>query len=323
VTDPSRAPLDEAAPDAAALDGAAPDAAASDASALDRAALDAAAPDAAALDAAALRAAVVRPGGLWREVEVTAVTGSTNADLLARAARGEPEGVVLAAEQQTAGRGRLGRSWISPPRAALTFSVLLRPAAVPRARLGWLPLLAGVAVAAAVRSATGVDARLKWPNDVLAGLAAPDAAPGKLGGILAEAAGEAVVIGIGVNVSTGPAGLPPPGPGALEATSLRLVRARSLDRGELLAAILAGLERRYLTWCRFSGDTERSGLRAEYTRLCATVGQPVRAELPGGGVLAGLAAGLDADGRLLVSVPAEAELPVAAGDIIHLRAGTE
>ena len=97
------------------------------------------------LDAAALRAAVVRPDGLWRTVEVAAVTGSTNADLLARAADGEPEGAVLAAEQQSAGRGRLGRTWVSPPRAALTFSVLLRPAAVPRARLGWLPLLAGVA----------------------------------------------------------------------------------------------------------------------------------------------------------------------------------
>jgi BirA family transcriptional regulator, biotin operon repressor / biotin---[acetyl-CoA-carboxylase] ligase len=280
------------------------------------------------LDAAALRDAIVRPGGLWRDVEVTPVTGSTNADLLARAARGEPEGVVLAAEQQTAGRGRLGRSWVSPPRAALTFSVLLRPVAVPRARLGWLPLLAGVAVAAAVRTAAAVDARLKWPNDVLAGPvgrgpAAPDAAPGKLGGILAEAAGDAVVVGIGVNVSAGPVELPPPGPGALEATSLRLVRARSLDRGELLAAILAGLERRYLTWCRFNGDTERSGLRAEYTRLCATLGRPVRAELPGGRILDGLAAGIDADGRLLLSMPPEAELPVAAGDVIHLRAGTE
>ena len=271
------------------------------------------------LDAAGLRAALVRPGGLWRDVEVTAVTGSTNADLLARAARGEPEGAVLAAEQQTAGRGRLGRSWVSPPRAALTFSVLLRPAAVPRASLGWLPLLAGVAVTAAVRTTAAIDAGLKWPNDVLAGRAAPGAAPGKLGGILAEAAGDAVVVGIGLNVSAGRAELPPPGPGALAATSLYLEQARSLDRGELLAAILAGLERRYLTWCRFSGDTERSGLRAEYTRLCATLGRPIRAELPSGRVLDGLAAGIDAGGRLLVSMPPQTELPVAAGDIVHLR----
>ena len=264
------------------------------------------------LDVAALRAAVVRPGGLWRSVEVTPVTGSTNADLLARAAGGEPEGAVLAAEQQSAGRGRLGRVWVSPPRAALTFSVLLRPALVPRARLGWLPLLAGVAVAAAVRDVAAVDAQLKWPNDVLAG-------PGKLAGILAEAAGDAVVVGIGVNVSTGPAELPPPGPGALAATSLRLEGSPSLDRTRLLAGILAGLERRYRTWSAVLGDTERSGLRAEYTRLCATLGRRVRVELPGGRALDGLAAGVDADGRLLVSVPPEADLPVAAGDIVHLR----
>jgi BirA family biotin operon repressor/biotin-[acetyl-CoA-carboxylase] ligase len=264
------------------------------------------------LDEAAVRAAVVRPGGLWRSVDVVPVTGSTNADLLVRAASGEPEGAVLVAEQQSAGRGRLGRAWVSPPRVALTFSVLLRPAPVPRARLGWLPLLAGVAVAAAVRDVAAVDAQLKWPNDVLAG-------PGKLAGILAEAAGEAVVVGIGVNVSTERAELPPPGPGALAATSLRLERAQSLDRTVLLAEILAGLERRYRAWSQVFGDTERSGLRADYTALCATLGRRVRVELPGGRLLDGLAAGVDADGRLLVSVPPDPDLPVAAGDIVHLR----
>ena len=263
------------------------------------------------LDAAAVRAAAVRPGGLWRTVEVTAVTGSTNADLLARAAAGEPEGAVLAAEHQSEGRGRLGRAWTSPPRAALTFSVLLRPSSVPRARLGWLPLLAGVAVAAAVRAVAAVDAQLKWPNDVLAGRA-------KLAGILAEAAGDAVVVGIGVNVSTGPAELPPPGPGGLAATSLA-VEGAAADRAVLLAEILAGLERRYRAWCAVFGDTERSGLRAEYTGLCGTLGRRVRVELPGGRVLGGVAAALDTDGRLLVSVPPDADLPLAAGDIVHLR----
>jgi BirA family transcriptional regulator, biotin operon repressor / biotin---[acetyl-CoA-carboxylase] ligase len=287
------------------------------------------------LDAARLSAAVVRPGGLWRSVEVVPVTGSTNADLLARAVAGQPEGAVLVAEEQNAGRGRLGRTWVSPPRAALTFSVLLRPAAVPRALLGWLPLLAGVAVAAAVRDVAAVDAQLKWPNDVLAGPAGvpaggsgPAAAggqgsrvvpPGKVGGILAEAAGDAVVIGIGVNVSTGPGELPPPGPGALPATSLRIQGSPDPGRARLLAGILAGLERRYRTWSGVLGDSERSGLRAEYTGLCATLGRRVRVELPGGRLLDGLAAGLDADGRLLVSMPSGADLPVAAGDIVHLR----
>ena len=277
----------------------------------DEAPLDEAPRDEAPLDAARLSAAVIRPGGLWRSVEVVPVTGSTNADLLARAAAGEPEGAVLAAEQQRAGRGRLGRAWVSPPRAALTFSVLLRPA-VPRAVLGWLPLLAGVAVAAAVRAVAGVDAEVKWPNDVLAG-------PAKLAGILAEAAGDAVVVGIGVNVSTGPADLPPPGPGALPATSLRLSGSADLDRERLLAEILAGLERRYRTWSRVLGDAERSGLRAEYTSWCATLGRRVRVELPGGRLLNGLAAGVDPAGLLLVSVPPGPDLPVAAGDIVHLR----
>jgi BirA family transcriptional regulator, biotin operon repressor / biotin---[acetyl-CoA-carboxylase] ligase len=286
------------------------------------------------LDVATLRPAVIRPGGLWREIELADVTGSTNADLMARAARGEPEGLVLAAEQQSAGRGRLGRAWVAPPRAALTFSVLLRPA-VPRARLGWLPLLAGVAVATAVSAVAAVDAQLKWPNDVLVGPAnalaggsGPAAAggqastvvpPRKLSGILAEAAGEAVVVGIGVNVSTGAAELPPAGPGGLAATSLAIEGAAGTDRTALLAEILAGLERRYRAWNRVFGDPERSGLRAEYTGLCATLGRRVRVELPGGRLLDGLASDLDADGRLLVSVPPDPDLPVAAGDIVHLR----
>ena len=137
-------------------------------------------------------------GRLWTSVRVVASTGSTNADLLAR---GGPEGQVLVAEEQTAGRGRSGRTWVSQPGASLTFSVLLRPASVPPSARGWLPLLTGVAVAAGVRSAAGVAARLKWPNDILVG-------DRKLAGILAEqsADGDAVVIGVGLNVATSEAG---------------------------------------------------------------------------------------------------------------------
>jgi BirA family biotin operon repressor/biotin-[acetyl-CoA-carboxylase] ligase len=285
--------------------------------------------DRAALDAAVLRRAVVRPGGLWRAVEVLASTGSTNADLLARAFAGAPEGVVLAAEEQTAGRGRMGRSWVSPPRAALTFSLLLRPETVSPGRRGWLPLLAGVSVASAVRAAARVDARLKWPNDVLVG-------PAKLGGILAEAVGDAVVVGIGLNVSTEPGELPPPGPtqgpqrapgGALSATSLFALAAggqaapsqRAGDRERLLTEILAAFERWYQAWRQADGDPDRCGLRAEYTRLCATIGRDVRVERPGGQLLSGLAVGVDPDGRLLVRVSSGAEVPAAAGDVVHLR----
>jgi BirA family biotin operon repressor/biotin-[acetyl-CoA-carboxylase] ligase len=268
------------------------------------------------LDAAGLRRAALRPDGLWREIEVVPSTGSTNADLLARALAGEPEGVLLAAEEQTAGRGRMGRNWTSPPYAALTFSLLLRPA-VPPARRGWLALLAGVAVAAAVTDVTGVAARLKWPNDVLAG--SVPAGEGKLAGILAEAAGDAVVVGIGLNVSTEPAELPSPGPGALPATSLRAAGAAALNREKLLLAILARFERWYRAWRQAGGDPDRSGLRAEYTRLSATIGRSVRAELPGGQALSGPAVGVDSDGRLLVRVTPGSEVPVAAADVVHLR----
>jgi BirA family biotin operon repressor/biotin-[acetyl-CoA-carboxylase] ligase len=263
------------------------------------------------LDRAALRRALVRPGGLWRDLEIVESTGSTNADLLARAQAGEPEGAVLAAEEQRAGRGRMGRTWTSPPRAALTFSVLLKPA-VPLARRGWLPLLAGVAVAAAVTGVTGVETGLKWPNDLLT-------ADAKLAGILAEAAGDAIVVGIGLNVSTEPAEFPATRPGALPATSLRAAGATALDRASLLLAILGELEHWYRAWQRAGGDPDRSGLRQEYLRWSATIGRTVRAELPGGQALSGPAAGVDSDGRLLVRLSSGSEVAVAAGDVVHLR----
>ena len=269
------------------------------------------------LDRAALRRVLVRPGGLWRDIQVVESTGSTNADLLARALTGEPRGRwCWPPRSRRAGRGRMGRTWTSARRAAaLTFSVLLKPA-VPPVRRGWLPLLTGVAVATAVTQVTGVKTGLKWPNDLLA-------ADAKLAGILAEAAGNAVVVGIGLNVSTEPAELShllaSTRPGALPATSLRAAGATALDRASLLLAILGELEHWYRAWQRAGGDPDRSGLRAEYTRLSATIGRTVRAELPGGQALSGPVAGVDSDGRLLVRVSSGSEVAVAAGDVVHLR----
>jgi BirA family transcriptional regulator, biotin operon repressor / biotin---[acetyl-CoA-carboxylase] ligase len=273
---------------------------------------------------AALRRAAVRPGSLWRDVEVVESTGSTNADLLARALRGEPEGLVLATEHQRAGRGRMGRTWTTPPRAALTFSLLVRPAEVPAARRGWLPLLTGVAVVEAITSVTRVPTRLKWPNDVLASTDQPStgqSSTGKLVGILAEAAADAIVVGIGVNVSTEASELPERGPGALPATSLLLAGApaETLDRGPLLLAILAAFERWYLAWRQADGDPGDSGLHARYTELSGTIGRQVRAELPGGQALSGPAVGVDADGRLLVGSSDTGTVSVAAADVVHLR----
>jgi BirA family biotin operon repressor/biotin-[acetyl-CoA-carboxylase] ligase len=270
-------------------------------------------PGRAPLDPVVLRTSLIRPGSLWREVTVAETTGSTNADLAARAARGAPEGTVLAAEEQLAGRGRMGRQWVSPARSAVMVSVLLRPAAIPPARRGWLPLLAGVAAATAVRQTAGVPAVLKWPNDVLVG-------ERKLAGILAEQSGDAIVVGLGLNVSATEAELPDTGPGAPAATSLRLEGVTGLDRTELLAALLAEFERRYQAWAQTvpPGDPAASGLRAAYLELCTTVGQQVRVERAGGQSATARATGIDSDGRLVIEGPQGTEA-VSAGDVRHLR----
>jgi BirA family biotin operon repressor/biotin-[acetyl-CoA-carboxylase] ligase len=274
------------------------------------------------MDEGMLRAAAL--GGFWTAIDVVASTGSTNADLLARATR-EPEareGQVLVAEEQTAGRGRLGRTWTSMPGAALTFSVLLRPVTVPSGRRGWLPLMAGVAVASAVPSVTeggggagggrAVGAALKWPNDVLVG-------ERKLAGILAEQSpdGSAVVIGIGLNVAT-PAHALPASPAGLPATSL-LVEGASVSREALLLEILRQLERWYVAF-RADPDPARTGLLDAYRPLCGTLGRMVRVELPVGRAVTGVARDVDPDGRLLVQeTAATAVTPVSAGDVIHVR----
>jgi BirA family transcriptional regulator, biotin operon repressor / biotin---[acetyl-CoA-carboxylase] ligase len=258
-------------------------------------------------DADALRD-VVR-GGLWSTVEVVASTGSTNADLIAR---GGPEGQVLVAEEQTAGRGRMGRTWVGVPGASLTFSVLLRPSSVHPAQRGWLPLLTGVAVASAVRSLTGVSALLKWPNDVLVG-------DRKLAGILAEQSpdGSAVVVGVGLNVAT-PADALPVSLTGLPATSL-LVEGVDVAREALLTEILRHLERWYEAFLS-DPDPARTGLLDEYRSLCGTLGGAVRVELPSGRVLTGVAEDIDSGGRLLVRTDeATSVTPVSAGDVIHLR----
>lgn len=264
------------------------------------------------LSATAVQAAVLAGSALYTSVEVVARTGSTNADLLAAARDGASAGSVLVAEEQTAGRGRLDRSWQSPAGAGLTFSVLLRPAAIAPGGRGWLPLLTGVAVARALATATAVDAKLKWPNDVLA---AGSTDRRKLAGILAEQAGSAIVVGVGLNVSATRDELP-----SGHATSLLLAGASNLDRQAILTAVLGELERWYLRWTSTPrpGDAAESGLRAAYLELCSTVGLQVRVELPGGGALAGRAESVDDAGRLLVSSP-DGEHAVSAGDVVHVR----
>jgi BirA family biotin operon repressor/biotin-[acetyl-CoA-carboxylase] ligase len=246
---------------------------------------------------------------MWTDICVVTETGSTNEDVLKEAAGGAPEGLVIAAEAQTAGKGRLGRTWQARPGSALTFSVLLRPDRVPPSARGWAPLLAGVATVRALRQETGADAGLKWPNDVLVG-------GRKLAGILAEQLGEAIVVGIGINVLGPEHELPVP-----TATSLEHSGAASTDRTALLAAILRQLEHWYVRWSETGkGDPVASGLREQYLSLCTTIGQPVRVLLPGGRALTGTAADVDGAGRLLVEPASGSDLvAVSSGDVIHVR----
>lgn len=274
------------------------------------------------LHEAALRSALVQEGGLWREVRVVPETGSTNADLAARAREGAPEGTVLVTELQTAGRGRLGRSWTAPPRSGLMFSMLLRPA-VPVPLLGWLPLLTGVAVATAIRRMTAfaesgerffggadgdvaVDARLKWPNDLLVG-------DRKLAGILAEKVDGALIVGVGLNVGLRAEELPVP-----TATSLAIEGAPLTDRAPLLRAILREMRTWYGEWTMLGGDPESSGLRTAYKELCTTLGRRVRVELPADETLEGTARDVDGSGRLVVEGPG-GDVAVSAGDVVHVR----
>ncbi|WP_407560750.1 biotin--[acetyl-CoA-carboxylase] ligase [Streptomyces sp. 184] len=270
------------------------------------------------LNAHALRQALVRTGGLWTSLDVVEATGSTNADLAARAREGAPEGAVLVAEEQTAGRGRLDRRWSAPARSGLFFSVLLRPEGVPASRWGWLPLLAGVAVATALPRAAGVDTALKWPNDVLVTVAGEER---KTGGILVErvdADAEAVVLGIGINVTLRADELPVP-----QAGSLALAGAKVTDRDPLLRAVLRSLERWYGSWRTAAGDPAGARLQETYAAGCATLGRQVRAELPGGATLTGEAVAVDGDGRLVLATAAGMEEPVGAGDVVHLRTAAE
>ncbi|MEW2076042.1 biotin--[acetyl-CoA-carboxylase] ligase [Streptomyces sp. NPDC012403] len=266
------------------------------------------------LNAAGLRRGLVRAGGLWTQLDVVQRTGSTNSDLVARAAEGPlEEGVVLVAEEQTAARGRLDRRWTAPARSGLFFSVLLRPAEVPVARWGWLPLLTGVAVATGLSRAAGVDTALKWPNDLLVTVGGEER---KAGGILAERAGDdGVVIGVGINVSLRADELPVPTAG-----SLVLAGAVSTDRDPLLRGVLRSLEDWYGRWRAAGGDPGPSGLQETYAAGCATLGRVVRAELPGDRELVGEAVAVDGDGRLVLATGEGVQEPVGAGDIVHLRA---
>jgi BirA family biotin operon repressor/biotin-[acetyl-CoA-carboxylase] ligase len=205
------------------------------------------------------------------------------------------------AEIQTAGRGRLGRLWESPWGSGVWMSVLVRPGDQPRASWAWLPLITALAVRDALASACALECGLKWPND----LVTRGDGVRKLGGILVEVVGpDAVVLGIGVNMSLASEELPTPA-----ATSVAL-EGGTPDREAYIVALQGALESRLTAW--------RTGMAPieDYRPECVTVGRQVTVLLPDGTELIGLAEGIADDGRLMVTDGTNAVL-VAAGDVIH------
>ena len=214
--------------------------------------------------------------------------GSTNDIAMTAAADGAPEGIVVAANAQSSGRGRLGRVWVSPPGAGLYVSVVLRP---PREALTFVTLAAGTAVAAGIEAATGLATSLKWPNDVYVGTR-------KLAGILAEAGssprGEHVVVGCGVNVQR--ASLPPDV--AARATSIEGELGKPIDRGLLLAECLAAFSDHYQALRHGTSDAIVSAWRA---RAAPHMGRRVEWDEQAG-VQQGIVHDIDSRGALLVRV---------------------
>lgn len=259
------------------------------------------------LDLDGVRRDLVGPGRALRRLDVVESTGSTNADLLARHSAGEDiAGLVLVAEHQSAGRGRQGRSWSTPARSQIAFSIGVDADGLQPTAWGWLPLLTGVAVVDAVHATTGLRPGLKWPNDIQVG-------EGKLGGILAEMAAPVIVVGLGLNVTLSAPEIKAAAP---HATSLLMLGSTMLDRSALLGSILAELTERIDRWKTLGGPDPT--LIGDYRRHSLTLGTRVRALMPGEREIIGTAIDLGKLGELLIDT-GEDTVAVSAGDITHLR----
>ena len=255
------------------------------------------------------RAASISP-----RLQVVETTGSTNADLVAAAAAAReewPHLSVLLTTDQRAGRGRLDRTWTTPPGTALAVSVLVRVPDVPAPARGWIPLVAGAAMTRAVMDqlrGTGHTAGLKWPNDVLLD-------GGKVSGILAEVVpGDptAVVIGAGVNTRMSRADLP------IETATSFAAAGLEIDDDRLLAEYLRALDEHLGALAFAHGDAAAAGILGEVEALCTTIGSEVAVSLPDGTKLNGHAQRIDSEGRLVVA-DGDVETAVSAGDVVHVR----
>ena len=277
------------------------------------------------MDGVAGRAALA--GSRFADVRVVDSIDSTNRALLAWAIAGHDDagttiadGAVLIARSQTAGRGRLGRAWIAPPNSALLMTVLVDPMAMPIDRWPLLSFAMGVAVVDCA-SALGVDASLKWPNDVVVGDGTALHGYRKLAGILAEShVGERqrfVVVGIGINLVRPTALDPALGPDAVP-TWLG-DHAPLGSREAFTAEVLMAFERSVSTLA-----TDPSEFVARYRSVCSTLGRIVEADL-GGRRVVGAAVDVDPSGHLIVDVASSAGTErhvLSAGDVVHLRPAT-
>lgn len=259
-----------------------------------------------------IREGLPRAAAISPRVQVVEHTRSTNIDLVRHVMDDPgdwPHLSVLLTDDQRGGKGRLGRDWVTPAGSALAISVVIRVDLPPAAR-GWISLIAGAAMTAAVGAQVGSHrVRLKWPNDVLLD-------GGKVCGILAEVVPgdqSAVVVGSGVNTALQRSQFPVDTAMSFAALGL------TADEDVLVADYLSGLSRRLQALIDADGDATAAGVRDDIERECSTVGSEVVVTLPGGQALTGSAEGIDAEGRLVVVDGEGGVHPIAAGDVVHVR----
>ncbi len=236
--------------------------------------------------------------GYWR-VRHFNLIDSTQGALVSAVAQGHAApGDVYLAEFQSAGRGRLNRSFTSEPGAGVLLSVVVAPHTQSENRWGWVPLIAGVAACSAIFQSTGVTTTLKWPNDLMI-------EGRKVGGIIAEKVGVNIVLGVGINCLQSEDALPVP-----DATSLRLHTDERVDRSALVVALLHSLTRFIEQW-----DSRPFPVENKYRELCTTLEEDVQITLPDGSTASGRAAAISSDGALVL---ADGKTFVSA-DVTHLR----
>lgn len=261
------------------------------------------------LDSALVQAELERCGLGGFPITLAGSLASTNATTAALLAAGNEAPFAVVAESQTAGRGRLDRSWASPPGASLLVSVAVDIPSRPSS-WGWLPLLSGVATVLTVRE-LGIPAVVKWPNDVIVD---HPHGPRKLAGILCEGTGAGTaVVGIGLNVDQRADEL-----ATDAATSVRMEGRQIGGREALLAQLLSNLLDFVGQWNAVGGDAVACGLSDQYVALCSTLGQRVEAQLPADGSLWGTAVAIGAEGELVIDSD-DGVHRFSAGDIIHIR----